>query len=102
MLNGKDHKIVLVIHGMILMSYLQTMCNFNFNGNTFNITSNKLDIIGIDADTINTLLPISILVAIALSPASLQMLVANSASIAIPVIFSSTITNLLFIEALFV
>lgn len=45
MLNGKDHKIVLVIHGMILMYYLQTMCNFNFNGNTFNITFNNKEVI---------------------------------------------------------
>lgn len=45
MLNGKAHKIVLVIHGMILMSYLQTMCNFEFNGNTFNITFNNKEVI---------------------------------------------------------
>lgn len=70
-------------------------------GNTRNIVSSKLEIIGIDVVIIIILLPISILVAIELSPASLQMLVPNSARIAIPVTFNSTTTNLLLIAILF-
>lgn len=36
-INGVENKIVLVIHGMILMSYLKTICEFEFNGNIFKI-----------------------------------------------------------------
>lgn len=71
------------------------------HGNIFNISSNRLDMIGIDIVIIIILLPISILLAIALSPESLQMLTANSDRNAIPVIFISNSKNELFIEALF-
>ena len=47
-----------------------------------------------DIETITILLPISILLAIAPSPESLQMLTANSDKNAIPVIFKS-ISNLI-------
>ena len=50
--------------------------------------SNKFDIIGIDKYIIITLLPISILLAIAFSPESLHTLTANSVKKAIPVILS--------------
>ena len=46
------------------------------------------------------LLPSSILLAIALSPASLQMLTANSAKKAIPVIFNNKTINVVLIDAL--
>ena len=45
LLNNKEEKIVLVIHGMILMSYLQTICNFEFNGNIFKIDFGGKEII---------------------------------------------------------
>ncbi len=48
-----------------------------------------------------TLLPNSILLAIALSPESLQILTANSDKNAIPVIFISRFIKLVFIDALF-
>ncbi len=57
-------------------------------------------IIGTDIETIIILLPISILLAIAPSPESLQMLTANSDKNAIPVIFSNKLIKLVFIEAL--
>ena len=44
-LNGKEEKIVLVIHGMILMSYLQKICNFEFNGNIFKLDFRGKEII---------------------------------------------------------
>ena len=50
--------------------------------------------IGIDIAIIITLLPISILDAIAFSPASAHMLTANSVIIAIPVIFNSLIQTM--------
>lgn len=64
------------------------------------MTSNKLAIIGIDIEIIIILLPNSILLAIALSPESLQILTANSERKANPVIFIKRLINLVFIEAL--
>lgn len=55
---------------------------------------------GIDKEIIIILLPISILLAIALSPESLHTLTANSAKNAIPVIFNKSNRNSLFILAL--
>ena len=63
----------------------------------FRITSSKLDIIGTDIDIIITLPPRSTLLAIADSPASLQILTVNSVKIAIPVILISKTRNSLFI-----
>lgn len=40
-LSKDDKKIVLVIHGMILMSFLQQMCEFDFNGSEFKILYNN-------------------------------------------------------------
>ena len=60
------------------------------------MSSNKLDRIGIGADIIIILLPISILLAIAASPESLHMLTANSDKKAIPVIFISNVINSVF------
>lgn len=62
--------------------------------------SSKLDIIGIDIDIIIILLPNSILLAIALSPESLQILTANSERKAIPVIFINIVINCIFIDDL--
>ena len=70
-------------------------------GNISITVSNKLDIIGIDIDTIITFPPISILFAIALSPESLLMLTANSVKNAIPVIFISNVKKSLLIAVLF-
>lgn len=53
---------------------------------------------GTDNETIITFPPISILLAMADSPESLQMLTANSVKIAIPVIFISNVINSLCIE----
>ena len=66
----------------------------------FRITSSKLDIIGTDIDIIITLPPRSTLLAIADSPASLQILTVNSVKIAIPVILISKTRNSLFIAVL--
>lgn len=55
---------------------------------------------GIDRNIIITLLPISILFAIALSPESLHTLTANSVKKAIPVIFKIINKNWLFIPDL--
>ena len=55
---------------------------------------------GIDIEIIIILLPISILLAIALSPESLQILTANSERNAIPVIFISKVINALLIDVL--
>lgn len=62
--------------------------------------SNKLEMMGIDIDIIRILLPNSILLAIAPSPESLQMLTANSDKKAIPVIFINNVRNVPFREAL--
>ena len=62
-------------------------------GKIFNIVSNRFDIIGNDIVIIITLLPNSILLAIADSPESLQILTANSAKNAIPVILISISRN---------
>ena len=40
-LNKNNNKTVIVIHGMILMSYLQTLCNFEFDGEKFKISYNN-------------------------------------------------------------
>lgn len=69
-------------------------------GRIFNTNSNKLVKIGIDIETISILLPNSILLAIALSPESLQILTANSDKNAIPVILINNVINLVFIEDL--
>ena len=44
-LNSREEKIVLVIHGMILMSFLQTIFKFEFNGNVFKINFNGKEVI---------------------------------------------------------
>lgn len=44
-LNSREEKIILVIHGMILMSFLQTICKFEFNGNVFKINFNGKEVI---------------------------------------------------------
>lgn len=44
-LNKNNNKTVLVIHGMILMSYLQTLCNFEYDGKIFKISYNNKIII---------------------------------------------------------
>lgn len=44
-INSNDNKIVLVIHGIILTSYLQTICSFNFDGKTFKISFNNKEVI---------------------------------------------------------
>ena len=67
----------------------------------FIINSNNAVIIGIDMLIIIILPPKSILLAIALSPESLQILTANSVSIAIPVIFKSIPKNVLPAPVLF-
>lgn len=69
-------------------------------GRIFNTNSNKLVKIGTDIETISILLPNSILLAIALSPESLQILTANSDKNAIPVILINNVINLVFIEDL--
>ena len=69
-------------------------------GSIFITSSSKLEIIGIDIDTIIILLPSSILLAIALSPESLQILTANSAKKAIPVILTNKLINSVLIDAL--
>lgn len=43
-LDGTDNNIVLVIHGMILMSYLKSICDFNFDGNNFKISFNHIEV----------------------------------------------------------
>ena len=58
--------------------------------------SNRLDIIGMDIDIIIIFVPNSILLLIADSPASLQILTANSDKNAIPVIFISIVINWLY------
>ncbi len=60
--------------------------------------SNNPAIIGIDIEIIITFPPISTLLAIAVSPESLQMLTANSVNIAIPVIFINKARNSWWIE----
>ena len=72
----------------------------HYVGNIFNIISNRLEMMGIDIDMIIILLPISILLAIAPSPESLQMLTANSDKNAIPVIFINSVKNVPLIDAL--
>ena len=69
-------------------------CNYFLIHGKISITnSNKLVIIGIDIAIIITLLPISILLAIAFSPASEQILTANSVINAIPVILVKYLEN---------
>lgn len=43
-LDSTDNNIVLVIHGMILMSYLKSVCDFNFDGNNFKINFNHIEV----------------------------------------------------------
>lgn len=43
-LDSADNNIVLVIHGMILMSYLKSVCDFNFDENNFNISFNNIEV----------------------------------------------------------
>lgn len=43
-LDGTDNNIVLVIHGMILMSYLKSICDFNFDGINFKISFNHIEV----------------------------------------------------------
>ena len=49
LLNGDNNKIVIVMHGIILLLYLKTICNhFEFDGRNFNISCNgKLILDGI-------------------------------------------------------
>ena len=47
LLDQDSNKNVLVIHGLILLSYLETICDFSFDGNTFDIIyKNKVIING--------------------------------------------------------
>lgn len=47
LLDQDSNKNVLVIHGLILLSYLETICDFSFDGNTFDIKyKNKVIING--------------------------------------------------------
>lgn len=47
LLEQDSNKNVLVIHGLILLSYLETICDFSFNGNIFDIKyKNKVIING--------------------------------------------------------
>ena len=68
-------------------------------GNICVTVSSRPARIGIDIEIITTFPPISIFVAIADSPASLQILTANSVKNAIPVIFNKSTKKLLLIEA---
>ena len=68
-------------------------------GNICVTVSSRPARIGIDMEIITTFPPISIFVAIADSPASLQILTANSVKNAIPVIFNKSTKKLLLIEA---
>ena len=43
-LDSTDNNIVLVIHGMILMSYLKSICDFNFDENNFKISFNNIEV----------------------------------------------------------
>lgn len=43
-LDSTDNNIVLVIHGMILMSYLKSICDFNFDENNFKIDFNNIEV----------------------------------------------------------
>ena len=72
----------------------------NLHHNIFSIVSNSPAIIGTDIDTIITLPPKSILLAIAASFESLHMLTANSVKIAIPVILSINVINSLLTDIL--
>lgn len=70
------------------------MCtSFFFYESIFKTSSNRLVIIGTDIETISIFVPSSILLAIALSPESLQILTANSDKNAIPVIFINNAIN---------
>lgn len=44
-LTHESNKIVLSIHGMILLSFLQNNCDFNFDGKIFNIKYNDKEIL---------------------------------------------------------
>lgn len=41
LLKGNKNKIVIVLHGIILLSYLKTICDFKFDGKQFNILYNE-------------------------------------------------------------
>lgn len=45
LLEQDSNKHVLVIHGLILLSYLETICDFSFDGNTFDIKYKNKEII---------------------------------------------------------
>lgn len=45
LLDQDSNKNVLVIHGLILLSYLETICDFSFDGNLFDIKYNNKEII---------------------------------------------------------
>ena len=45
LLDQDSNKNVLVIHGLILLSYLETICDFSFDGNIFDIKYNDKVII---------------------------------------------------------
>ena len=89
------------IKNKIVMINIFFICLIPFYGNSFNIVSKRLAIIGIDIEIIKTFPPKSTLLAIAVSPVSLQMLTVNSVKNAIPVIFIRSIRNSLFIAVLF-
>ena len=69
------------------------ICSPIFHGSIVVIISKSAVIIGIDILIIIIFPPKSILLAIAVCPASLQILVANSVRIAIPVIFNNIFKN---------
>lgn len=45
LLEQDNNKNILVIHGLILLSYLETVCDFSFDGNIFDIKFNNKEII---------------------------------------------------------
>lgn len=45
LLEQNSNKSILVIHGLILLSYLETICDFSFDGNIFDIKFNNKEII---------------------------------------------------------
>lgn len=78
--------------------------NNNYKKNNYSKSPNNpfkvAVIIGIDNETINNLPPKSTLLAIALSPISLQIETANSVKIEIPVILTSKTIKLLLIPVI--
>ena len=45
MLNQNNESYALFIHGLILLSYLETICNFKFDGRNFDIKYNGKEVL---------------------------------------------------------